>query len=157
MSILKVKDGSGNWIDVPAVAGLSPTVSVQNIQGGHRVTITDATHPQGQSFDVMDGSGSSGSIDPEAANEIYSALDRGNQTTYSDVELPLNGYIDATTHEFIESNEYKCSGYVYVKGVHTIEYKARSIGDSYQMCFYDKNKNSIPALDFPIMMELKVL
>lgn len=151
MSILKIKDGNGNWIDVPAVAGLSPTVSVQNIQGGHRVTITDATHPQGQSFDVMDGSGSSGSIDPEAANEIYSAMERGNQTTYSDVELPLNGYIDATTHEFIESSEYKCSGYVYVKGVHTIEYKARSIGDSYQMCFYDKNKNSIPALDFPII------
>ena len=38
MSILKIKDGNGNWIDILAVAGLSPTVSVQNIQGGHETT-----------------------------------------------------------------------------------------------------------------------
>jgi hypothetical protein len=33
--------------------GVSPTVSVEEIVGGHRVTITDAT--QTQTFDVMDG------------------------------------------------------------------------------------------------------
>ena len=43
-------------------AGYSPTVTVTDIEGGHRVTITDATHPAGQSFDVLDGeSGSGGS------------------------------------------------------------------------------------------------
>ncbi len=35
--------------------GVSPTVAISTITGGHRVTITDATHPNGQSFDVMDG------------------------------------------------------------------------------------------------------
>ena len=35
--------------------GFSPTVAVSNITGGHRVTITDAEHPSGQSFDVLDG------------------------------------------------------------------------------------------------------
>lgn len=35
--------------------GVSPTVTVTDISGGHRVTITDADHPAGQSFDVMDG------------------------------------------------------------------------------------------------------
>lgn len=35
--------------------GVSPTVTVTDITGGHRVTITDANHPQGQPFDVMDG------------------------------------------------------------------------------------------------------
>lgn len=35
--------------------GASPTVTVTDITGGHRVTITDANHPQGQPFDVMDG------------------------------------------------------------------------------------------------------
>lgn len=34
--------------------GVSPAVTVTEITGGHRVTITDATHPQGQSFDVSD-------------------------------------------------------------------------------------------------------
>lgn len=92
--------------------------------------------------------------DPEFRNTIFSALDSCNQTIYSDVELSLDGYIDATTHEFVEVNEYyKCSGFVYVKGAHTIEYRTRSVGDSYHVCFYDKDKNSLPLLDFPIQNE----
>ena len=38
--------------------GVSPEVTITSISGGHRVTITDADHPSGQSFDVMDGAGS---------------------------------------------------------------------------------------------------
>lgn len=59
MSILKVKDGS-TWVDIPAIVGpagedgYSPTVDVQEIEGGHEVTITDATGAH--TFDVMDGS-----------------------------------------------------------------------------------------------------
>ena len=40
--------------------GVSPTVAVADIPGGHRVTITDAAHPTGQTFDVMDGGGTAG-------------------------------------------------------------------------------------------------
>lgn len=35
--------------------GVSPTVTIGTITGGHSVTITDADHPTGQSFNVMDG------------------------------------------------------------------------------------------------------
>lgn len=35
--------------------GVSPEITITDIPGGHRVTITDADHPTGQSFDVMDG------------------------------------------------------------------------------------------------------
>ena len=35
--------------------GVSPEITVTDITGGHRVTITDADHPFGQTFDVMDG------------------------------------------------------------------------------------------------------
>ena len=35
--------------------GVSPEVTIETITGGHRVTITDADHPSGQTFDVMDG------------------------------------------------------------------------------------------------------
>ena len=35
--------------------GVSPTVLIQTFTGGHRITITDAEHPSGQSVDVMDG------------------------------------------------------------------------------------------------------
>ena len=37
--------------------GVSPEVTITAITGGHRITITDADHPSGQSFDVMDGAG----------------------------------------------------------------------------------------------------
>lgn len=40
--------------------GVSPEVTITAITGGHRVTITDADHPLGQSFDVMDGQDGSG-------------------------------------------------------------------------------------------------
>lgn len=46
--------------------GYSPAVSVTDIPGGHRVTITDETHPLGISFDVMDGiDGQDGSPGPQ--------------------------------------------------------------------------------------------
>ena len=35
--------------------GVSPEIEIEPITGGHTVTITDAEHPSGQSFDVMDG------------------------------------------------------------------------------------------------------
>lgn len=42
----------------PGAAGFSPTVEVESIEGGHRVTITDADGEH--SFDVMDGTGGGG-------------------------------------------------------------------------------------------------
>lgn len=68
MSILKIKDSQGNWVGVPQIKGdkgergergltgqdgISPTVSITPITGGHRITITDADGEH--SADVMDG------------------------------------------------------------------------------------------------------
>jgi hypothetical protein len=51
--------------------GVSPEVTITTITGGHRITITDADHPSGQSFDVLDGSGSgdmqASTYDPQGA------------------------------------------------------------------------------------------
>ena len=49
----------------PGADGYSPVVTITEIDGGHRVTITDETHPQGQSFDVMDGQGGSETVDDD--------------------------------------------------------------------------------------------
>ncbi len=46
----------------PGNDGISPAVTITTITGGHRVTITDADHPQGQTFDVMDGNGNVTSV-----------------------------------------------------------------------------------------------
>jgi len=37
--------------------GVSPGIVITDIPGGHRVTITDAAHPGGQSFDIFNGTG----------------------------------------------------------------------------------------------------
>ena len=73
MSVLKIKDSQGNWVGVPQIKGdkgdtgpqgpkgdsgtdgISPTVSITPITGGHRITITDADGEH--SADVMDGTG----------------------------------------------------------------------------------------------------
>ena len=50
--------------------GVSPEVTITTITGGHRVNITDADHPQGQTFDVMDGS-SQGGLPAGGTNGAY--------------------------------------------------------------------------------------
>ena len=37
--------------------GVSPTITITPVTGGNLVTITDKTHPSGQSFYVMNGAG----------------------------------------------------------------------------------------------------
>ena len=50
-----VTNGADGQNGAPGTDGVSPGVSVTSITGGHTVTITDADHPSGQSFNVMDG------------------------------------------------------------------------------------------------------
>lgn len=40
---------------VMGVDGVSPAISVEEIEGGHKLTITDAEHPDGQEINVMNG------------------------------------------------------------------------------------------------------
>ena len=55
--------------------GVSPAITVTDITGGHRVTITDAEHPTGQSFDVMDGAGAVSSVNGQTGTVVLSASD----------------------------------------------------------------------------------
>ena len=54
--------------------GVSPEVTITEISGGHRVTITDEDHPDGQSFDVMDGTGGGGGTGPSPYSSDPAAL-----------------------------------------------------------------------------------
>lgn len=40
---------------VMGIDGVSPAISVEEIEGGHKLTITDAEHPDGQEINVMNG------------------------------------------------------------------------------------------------------
>lgn len=73
--------------------GVSPDVTITAITGGHRVTITDADHPQGQSFDVMDGSGGSVStvnnVQPDASGNVTIAAANINASDSQTVQAAL--------------------------------------------------------------------
>lgn len=70
---------------LPGNDGTSPAVTITDIPGGHRVTITDAAHPEGQSFDVMDGKGGSDAkvfvaeYNVTTAQEIIAYLDAAEE------------------------------------------------------------------------------
>ena len=49
------KDGKDGTDGTDGTDGVSPDVTIASIAGGHSVTITDADHPAGQTFNVMDG------------------------------------------------------------------------------------------------------
>lgn len=87
--------------------GYSPTVTVTEISGGHRVTITDAEGDH--TFDVMDGQGGGG--DDEVFFAIYgettsaqieAAYQNGKAVFCIDGEviLPLSVRVGPTTHSF---------------------------------------------------------
>lgn len=82
----------------------SPTVSITEITGGHRITFTDAQHPQGQSIDIMDGEdgfvlpsgGEAGQAlisDGEGGAEWGSAQSDGGDYAYQ--FAPVSGYFRA--------------------------------------------------------------
>ncbi len=49
----------------PGADGYAPEVTIEQIEGGHRVTITSAAHPEGQIIDVLDGQGGGVTVDDE--------------------------------------------------------------------------------------------
>lgn len=65
----------------------SPTVSITDIEGGHRVTFTDAEHPQGQSIDVMDGE-DTGVVTDDTLSIEGAAADAAAVGALRDVTLP---------------------------------------------------------------------
>lgn len=60
--------------------GFSPSVTITTISGGHRITIVDADHPTGQSFDVMDGTGAVISVNGKTGAVSLTAADVGAGT-----------------------------------------------------------------------------
>ena len=74
--------------------GFSPAVSITDISNGHRVSITDATHPSGQIFDVMNGSNGQNGTDGTDGTDGYSPavtienITGGHSVTITDATHP---------------------------------------------------------------------
>ena len=68
--------------NMKGIPGVSPEVTIEEIEGGHQVTITDAEHPDGQRFNVMDGEDG---VSPEVT---ITEIEGGHQVTITDAEHP---------------------------------------------------------------------
>jgi len=90
--------------------GVSPEVTITAITDGHTVTITDADHPGGQSFNVMDGQ------DGDVPITVYSqTLSAGSTSvTFSNVTTTANSIIEVgTSKPGLEYNSITNSGSSY--------------------------------------------
>lgn len=65
----------------PGADGFSPTISVEDIPGGHRITITDIDGDH--SFDVMDGTGGGGGTPYDSDPEALGVADPGDSDEYA--------------------------------------------------------------------------
>lgn len=95
--------------------GVSPEVTITTITGGHQVEITDADHPSGQTFDVMDGT--------VPITKYTQTLSAGSTSvTFSNVTTTANSIIEvATSVAGLEYNAISNSGNSY-----TVTFDAQS-------------------------------
>lgn len=84
--------------------GVSPGVTVTEITGGHRVTITDAEHPGGQTFDVMDGAqGPSGVVEYKLLGLLdYEDLDESPADTRECSQLRYELVGETAPEDFVD-------------------------------------------------------
>ena len=83
--------------------GVSPTITVTDIEGGHRVTITDAEHPLGQSFDVMNGDKGDTGDDGFSPTVTVTNIQGGHSVNITDADHPSGqsfNVMDGTTPDF---------------------------------------------------------
>lgn len=95
--------------------GVSPEVTITAITGGHQVEITDADHPSGQTFDVMDGT--------VPITKYTQTLSAGSTSvTFSNVTTTSNSMISVgTSVPDLEYNAISNSGNSY-----TVTFDAQS-------------------------------
>ena len=84
-------DGAPGEDGADGTDGVSPEVTITAITGGHRVTITDADHPNGQSFDVMDGEDGTDGVSPEIT---ITTITGGHRVTITDADHPTGQSFD---------------------------------------------------------------
>lgn len=100
--ITALEQGGTGGSSTPGKDGISPTVTVTAIDGGHRVSITDATGTQ--TFDVMDGAdGQPGSSGENGSDYVLTQADKEEiagmvDITVSGVEIDDNSVSTLTTY-----------------------------------------------------------
>lgn len=73
---------------VDGTDGTSPSVTINDIEGGHRITITDKNHPLGQSFNVLNGTNGTDGDDGYSPAVTITSIEGGHRVTITDKDHP---------------------------------------------------------------------
>ena len=95
-------DGTDGHDGVDGTDGVSPSVTVQEIPGGHTVNIADKDHPSGQTFEVADGvDGADGTDGVDGVSPSVSVQDitGGHRVTITDKDHPSGQSFDVLDGE----------------------------------------------------------
>lgn len=149
--------------------GFSPSVSVQTISGGHRVTITDKDGAQ--SFDVMDGEGGTAVIDdtldagsgnPVRNSVLTAALNAkasvsptqfsvsGNSVSLAMsfsrvIALPNNLYqFTGDANSPIELGFFRLTSFDYIESPYSVSFTGTVNGELYEIVLCGEESNSKP-------------
>lgn len=97
--------------------GISPTVSITDAptahhsQGGKTITITDADHPTGQSFDIWNGiDGQGATINLDEGNGIQITRETGTTNYTISVSADYSGAAVASAKNWVNAQGYVLSG-----------------------------------------------
>lgn len=96
------KDGINGTDGSDGQDGVSPAITITEITGGHAITITDALHPNGQTFNVMNGTDGSDATLPSGADGdflLYNAT-WAAENFHNALETELNDNISPTNIMF---------------------------------------------------------
>ena len=133
------------------VDGYSPVVTITAITGGHHVTITDKTHPSGQSFDVMDGASDAGQVSYDQTQTYQTGTvgkelsDQKNAISQLDSQVDYNGEVQnnlVLTGTLVKRKYLNASGAVVNEAQYSYAYYYHSIPVVEGKTYYLHAKNT---------------
>lgn len=137
------------WVDTGVAAGggeggtdgYSPAVMITEITGGHRVTITDKDHPQGQTFDVMDGAAGTPGSPGTSPSVSVTAITGGHRVSIVDASGTHNfDVMDGENYVLTQADMQAIAALVDVSGSGLPDSTSASAGDFLRL---DAQKNAV--------------
>lgn len=131
--------------------GYAPEVTIEQIDGGHRVTITSADYPEGQSFDVINGA--QGPQGPGVTEDLRAALlQLARKVAYIDDQGET--YYQDLYDALYQPKELVSISAVFTQG-QTVIYDTANLDSLKQMLvvtgtYDDQSTETIPSTDYTI-------